>query len=251
MKALVCVKRVIDYNVKPRVKSDGTGVDLANVKMSMNPFDEIAVEEAIRLKEKGVVSEIVALSVGPAKAQETLRTALAMGAGRAVLVQVDDGVEVEPLAVAKIVKGVADEEAPGLIITGKQAIDDDSNQVGQMVAALMGRPQGTFAGEVTVDGDHVTVKREVDGGLETVKLALPAIVTTDLRLNEPRYASLPNIMKAKKKPIDEKTPADLGVDIAPRIKVLSVEEPPKRKAGVKVPDIATLVQKLKVEAGVI
>ncbi|HOB13288.1 MAG TPA: electron transfer flavoprotein subunit beta/FixA family protein, partial [Novosphingobium sp.] len=196
MKALVCVKRVIDYNVKPRVKSDGTGVDLANVKMSMNPFDEIAVEEAIRLKEKGVVTEIVALSVGPAKAQETLRTALAMGADRAVLVQVDDGVDVEPLAVAKIVKAVAEEEGASLIITGKQAIDDDSNQVGQMVAALMGRPQGTFANEVTVEGDSVVVKREIDGGLETVKLALPAVVTTDLRLNEPRYASLPNIMKA-------------------------------------------------------
>ena len=191
MKALVCVKRVIDYNVKPRVKSDGTGVDLANVKMSMNPFDEIAVEEAIRLKEKGVVTEIVAVSVGPAKAQETLRTALAMGADRAVLVQVDDGVDVEPLAVAKIIKGVVGEEAPGLIITGKQAIDDDSNQVGQMVAALLGRPQGTFANEVTVEGDSVVVKREIDGGLETVKLALPAVVTTDLRLNEPRYATLP------------------------------------------------------------
>ena len=249
MKVLVPVKRVVDYNVKVRVKSDGTGVDLANVKMSMNPFDEIAVEEAIRLKEKGVVSEIVALSVGPAKAQETLRTALAMGADRAVLVQVDDGVEVEPLAVAKIVKGVADEEAPGLIITGKQAIDDDSNQVGQMVAALMGRPQGTFAGEVTVDGDHVTVKREVDGGLETVKLALPAIVTTDLRLNEPRYASLPNIMKAKSKPLATKAPGDYGVDIAPRLKTLKVSEPPVRQAGIKVADVDGLVAKLK-ELGV-
>jgi electron transfer flavoprotein beta subunit len=249
MKALVCVKRVIDYNVKPRVKSDGSGVDLANVKMSMNPFDEIAVEEAIRLKEKGVVSEIVALSVGPAKAQETLRTALAMGADRAVLVQVDDGVEVEPLAVAKIVKGVAEEEAAGLIITGKQAIDDDSNQVGQMVAALMGRPQGTFANEIAVEGDHVVVKREVDGGLETVKLALPAIVTTDLRLNEPRYASLPNIMKAKSKPLSTKTPADYGVDIAPRLKTLKVSEPPVRSAGIKVPDVDALVAKLK-ELGV-
>jgi electron transfer flavoprotein beta subunit len=249
MKALVCVKRVIDYNVKPRVKSDGTGVDLANVKMSMNPFDEIAVEEAIRLKEKGVVSEIVAVSVGPAKAQETLRTALAMGADRAVLVQLDDGVEVEPLAVAKIVKGIADEEAPGLVILGKQAIDDDCNQTGQMLAALMGRPQGTFAGEVTVEGDHVTVKREVDGGLETVKLALPAVVTTDLRLNEPRYASLPNIMKAKSKPMAQKTPADYGVDVAPRLKTLKVNEPPVRSAGIKVADVDGLVAKLK-ELGV-
>jgi electron transfer flavoprotein beta subunit len=247
MKALVCVKRVIDYNVKPRVKADGTGVDLANVKMSMNPFDEIAVEEAIRLKEKGVVTEIVAVSVGPAKAQETLRTALAMGADRAILVQTDD--EVEPLAVAKIVKGIADEEAPGLIITGKQAIDDDSNQVGQMVAALLGRPQGTFANEVTVEGDSVVVKREVDGGLETVKLALPAVVTTDLRLNEPRYASLPNIMKAKSKPLATKAPADYGVDTAPRLKTLKVSEPPVRSAGVKVADVDALVAKLK-ELGV-
>jgi electron transfer flavoprotein beta subunit len=249
MKALVCVKRVIDYNVKPRVKSDGSGVDLANVKMSMNPFDEIAVEEAIRLREKGVVTEIIALSVGPAKAQETLRTALAMGADRAVLVQVDDGVEVEPLAVAKIVKGVAEEEGASLIITGKQAIDDDSNQVGQMVAALMGRPQGTFANEVSVEGDSVVVKREVDGGLETVKLALPAIVTTDLRLNEPRYASLPNIMKAKSKPLANKTPGDYGVDIAPRLKTLKVTEPPVRSAGIKVADVDALVAKLK-EMGV-
>ncbi|MDF8332861.1 electron transfer flavoprotein subunit beta/FixA family protein [Novosphingobium cyanobacteriorum] len=247
MKALVCVKRVIDYNVKPRVKADGTGVDLANVKMSMNPFDEIAVEEAIRLKEKGVVTEIVAVSVGPAKAQETLRTALAMGADRAILVQTDD--EVEPLAVAKIVKGIADEEAPGLIITGKQAIDDDSNQVGQMVAALLGRPQGTFANEVAVEGDSVVVKREVDGGLETVKLALPAVVTTDLRLNEPRYASLPNIMKAKSKPLATKAPADYGVDTAPRLKTLKVSEPPVRSAGVKVADVDALVAKLK-ELGV-
>jgi len=247
MKALVCVKRVIDYNVKPRVKGDGTGVDLANVKMSMNPFDEIAVEEAIRLKEKGVVSEIVAVSVGPAKAQETLRTALAMGADRAILVQSDD--EVEPLAVAKIIKGIADEEAPGLIITGKQAIDDDSNQVGQMVAALLGRPQGTFANEVTVDGDAVVVKREIDGGLETVRLALPAVVTTDLRLNEPRYASLPNIMKAKSKPLANKTPADYGVDTSPRLKTLKVSEPPVRSAGIKVADVDALVAKLK-ELGV-
>jgi electron transfer flavoprotein beta subunit len=247
MKALVCVKRVIDYNVKPRVKSDGTGVDLANVKMSMNPFDEIAVEEALRLREKGVVSEVIAVSVGPAKAQETLRTALAMGADRAVHVLCED--EVEPLAVAKIVKGVADEEQPGLIITGKQAIDDDSNQVGQMVAALLGRPQGTFANEVTVEGDHVVVKREVDGGLETVKLAMPAVVTTDLRLNEPRYASLPNIMKAKSKPMAAKTPADYGVDTAPRLKTLKVTEPPVRQAGIKVADVDALVAKLK-ELGV-
>ena len=247
MKALVCVKRVIDYNVKPRVKADGTGVDLANVKMSMNPFDEIAVEEAIRLKEKGLVTEIVAVSVGPAKAQETLRTALAMGADRAILVVSED--EVEPLAVAKIVKAIADEEQPGLIITGKQAIDDDANQVGQMVAALLGRPQGTFANEVAVEGDSIVVKREIDGGLETVKLALPAIVTTDLRLNEPRYASLPNIMKAKSKPLASKTPADYGVDIAPRLKTLKVTEPPVRSAGIKVPDVDALVAKLK-EMGV-
>ena len=247
MKILVPVKRVIDYNVKPRVKSDGTGVDLANVKMSMNPFDEIAVEEAIRLKEKGVATEIVAVSVGPAKAQETLRTALAMGADRAILVQTDD--EVEPLAVAKILKGIADEEAPGLVILGKQAIDDDCNQTGQMLAALMGRPQGTFASAVSVEGDSVTVTREVDGGLETVKLATPAIVTTDLRLNEPRYASLPNIMKAKSKPLATKSPADYGVDTAPRLKTLKVAEPPVRVAGIKVPDVDTLVAKLK-EMGV-
>ena len=247
MKALVCVKRVIDYNVKPRVKADGTGVDLANVKMSMNPFDEIAVEEAIRLKEKGVVTEIVAVSVGPAKAQETLRTALAMGADRAILVVSED--EVEPLAVAKIVKAIADEEQPGLIITGKQAIDDDANQVGQMVAALLGRPQGTFANEVAVEGDSIVVKREIDGGLETVKLALPAVVTTDLRLNEPRYASLPNIMKAKSKPLATKAPADYGVDIAARLKTLKVTEPPVRSAGIKVPDVDALVAKLK-EMGV-
>ena len=247
MKILVPVKRVIDYNVKPRVKSDGTGVDLANVKMSMNPFDEIAVEEAIRLKEKGVATEIIAVSVGPAKAQETLRTALAMGADRAILVQTDD--EVEPLAVAKILKAIADEEQPGLVILGKQAIDDDCNQTGQMLAALLGRPQGTFASEVTVDGDTVTVKREVDGGLETVKLSLPAIVTTDLRLNEPRYASLPNIMKAKSKPLANKTPADYGVDTAPRLKTLKVAEPPVRSAGIKVADVDALVAKLK-ELGV-
>ena len=243
MKILVPVKRVIDYNVKPRVKADGTGVDLANVKMSMNPFDEIAVEEAIRLKEKGVATEVIAVSVGPAKAQETLRTALAMGADRAILVQTDD--EVEPLAVAKILKAIADEEQPGLVILGKQAIDDDSNQTGQMLAALLGRPQGTFASEVTVEGDSVIVKREVDGGLETVKLALPAIVTTDLRLNEPRYASLPNIMKAKSKPLATKAPADYGVGTAPRVKTLKVSEPPVRVAGVKVADVDALVAKIK------
>jgi electron transfer flavoprotein beta subunit len=247
MKILVPVKRVIDYNVKPRVKSDGTGVDLANVKMSMNPFDEIAVEEAIRLKEKGVATEIIAVSVGPAKAQETLRTALAMGADRAILVTVED--DVEPLAVAKILKAIMAEEEPGLVILGKQAIDDDCNQTGQMLAALTGRPQGTFASEVTVEGDSVTVKREVDGGLETVKLSLPAIVTTDLRLNEPRYASLPNIMKAKSKPLANKTPADYGVDTAPRLKTLKVSEPPVRQAGIKVADVDALVAKLK-EMGV-
>ncbi len=247
MKALVCVKRVIDYNVKPRVKSDGTGVDLANVKMSMNPFDEIAVEEALRLREKGVVTEVIAVSVGPAKAQETLRTALAMGADRAILVQTEDSLE--PLAIAKIVKAIADEEQPGLIITGKQAIDDDNNQTGQMIAALLGRPQGTFANEITVEGDHVVVKREIDGGLETVKLALPAIITTDLRLNEPRYASLPNIMKAKSKPMAMKTPADYGVDTASRLKTIKVGEPPVRQAGIKVADVDALVAKLK-EMGV-
>jgi electron transfer flavoprotein beta subunit len=243
MKILVPVKRVIDYNVKPRVKADGTGVDLANVKMSMNPFDEIAVEEAIRLKEKGAATEIVAVSIGPAKAQETLRTALAMGADRAILVETEE--EVEPLAVAKILKAIADEEAPGLVILGKQSISDDSNQTGQMLAALMGRPQGTFANTVEVDGDSVTVKREVDGGLQTVKLALPAIVTTDLRLNEPRYASLPNIMKAKQKPLATKTAADYGVDLTPRLKTLKVAEPPVRQAGEKVADVAALVEKVK------
>ncbi len=243
MKILVPVKRVLDYNVKPRVKSDGTGVDLANVKMSMNPFDEIGVEEAIRLKEKGVATEIVAVSVGPQKAQETLRTALAMGADRAILVQTDDAVE--PLAIAKILKGIADAEQPGLVILGKQAIDDANNQTGQMLAALTGWAQGTFASAVNVDGDSVNVTREVDGGLETVKLKLPAIVTTDLRLNEPRYASLPNIMKAKSKPLDTKTPADYGVDTAPRVKVVKVSEPPVRSAGVKVADVDELVAKLK------
>jgi electron transfer flavoprotein beta subunit len=243
MKILVPVKRVLDYNVKPRVKADGTGVDLANVKMSMNPFDEIAVEEAIRLKEKGVATEIVAVSVGPAKAQETLRTALAMGADRAILVQTDD--DVEPLAIAKILKAIGDAEGPGLVILGKQAIDDDNNQTGQMLAALTGWAQGTFASAVAVDGDHVSVTREVDGGLETVKLKLPAIVTTDLRLNEPRYASLPNIMKAKSKPLDTKSPTDYGVDTAPRVKTVKVSEPPVRSAGVKVADVDELVAKLK------
>jgi electron transfer flavoprotein beta subunit len=243
MKILVPVKRVIDYNVKPRVKADGTGVDLANVKMSMNPFDEIAVEEAIRLKEKGAATEIVAVSIGPAKAAETLRTALAMGADRAILVETEE--EVEPLAVAKILKAIADEEAPGLVILGKQSISDDSNQTGQMLAALMGRPQGTFANTVEVDGDSVTVKREVDGGLQTVKLTMPAIVTTDLRLNEPRYASLPNIMKAKQKPLATKTAADYGVDLTPRLKTLKVAEPPVRQAGEKVADVAALVEKVK------
>ena len=243
MKILVPVKRVIDYNVRPRVKADGSGVDLANVKMSMNPFDEIAVEEAIRLKEQGVATEIVAVSIGPAKAAETLRTALAMGADRAILVETDEAVE--PLAVAKILKAVFDEEQPGLVLMGKQAIDDDSNQTGQMLAALWGRPQGTFASKVAVDGDHVTVTREVDGGLETVRLALPAIVTTDLRLIEPRYASLPNIMKAKSKPLATKTPDDYGVDIAPRLTVLKVAEPPVRQAGNKVGSVDELVARLK------
>ena len=243
MKILVPVKRVIDYNVRPRVKADGSGVDLANVKMSMNPFDEIAVEEAIRLKEKGHASEIVAVSIGPAKAQETLRTALAMGADRAILVETEEAVE--PLGVAKLLKAIVDEEQPGLVVMGKQAIDDDSNQTGQMLAALWGRPQGTFASKVAVDGDHVTVTREVDGGLETVRLALPAIVTTDLRLNEPRYASLPNIMKAKSKPLATKTPDDYGVDIAPRLTVLKVAEPPVRQAGIKVGSVDELVARLK------
>jgi len=243
MKVLVPVKRVIDYNVKPRVKMDGTGVDLANVKMSMNPFDEIAVEEAIRLKEKGVATEIVAVSIGEAKAQETLRTALAMGADRAILIVSET--EVEPLGVAKLLAKIVEEEAPGLVILGKQAIDDDSNQTGQMLAALTGRPQGTFASKVEVEGDSVKVTREVDGGLETVSLKTPAIVTTDLRLNEPRYASLPNIMKAKSKPLAQKTPADYGVDVTPRLKTLKVSEPPKRSAGIKVADVDELAAKLK------
>jgi len=243
MKILVPVKRVIDYNVKPRVKMDGTGVDLTNVKMSMNPFDEIAVEEAIRLKEKGLASEIVLVSVGPQKAQDTLRTGLAMGADRAILIQTDQ--EVEPLAVAKLLKAVVDEEQAGIVLLGKQAIDDDCNQTGQMLAALTGRPQGTFASKVEIKGDAVEVTREVDGGLETVSLTLPAIVTTDLRLNEPRYASLPNIMKAKTKPLAAKTPADYGVDIAPRLTTLKVEEPAKRQAGVKLGSVDELVAKFK------
>jgi len=243
MKILVPVKRVIDYNVRPRVKPDGSGVDLANVKMSMNPFDEIAVEEAVRLKEKGAASEIVAVSIGPAKASETLRTALAMGADRAILIETE--ATVEPLAVAKILKSVFEAEQPGLVLLGKQAIDDDANQTGQMLAALTGRPQGTFASLVEVEGDAVTVTREVDGGLETVRLQLPAIVTTDLRLNEPRYASLPNIMKAKKKVLETKSPADYGVDIAPRLKVLKVEEPPVRQAGSLVGSVDELIGKLK------
>ena len=247
MRVLVGVKRLLDYNVKPRVKGDGSGVDLANVKMSMNPFDEIAVEEAVRLKEKGVAREVVVVSIGPAKAADVLRSALAMGADRAILVSTEDAVE--PLAVAKILKAIAAEESPDLVILGKQAIDDDSNQVGQMLAALLGRPQGTFASKVEVDGAHVNVTREVDGGLETVRLALPAIITTDLRLNEPRYASLPNIMKAKAKPLATKSPADYGVDTAPRLSVLKVTEPPVRSAGIKVADVDGLVARLK-ELGV-
>ncbi len=249
MKVLVAVKRVVDYNVKIRVKADSSGVDLANVKMSMNPFDEIAVEEAVRLKEAGTATEVVAVSLGPQQCQETIRTALAMGADRGILVKTDD--ELQPLAVAKLMKAVCEEEKPDLVILGKQAIDDDSNQTGQMLAALLGWSQGTFASEVKLADGKADVTREVDGGLETVSLSLPSIVTTDLRLNEPRYASLPNIMKAKKKPIDEKAPADLGVDTAPRLKTLKVEEPPKRQAGVKVADIAELVDKLRNEAGVI
>ncbi|CAN7434383.1 electron transfer flavoprotein subunit beta [Ensifer sp. NM-2] len=254
MKILVTVKRVVDYNVKIRVKADGSGVELANVKMSMNPFDEISVEEALRLKEAGKADEVVVVSVGPAKAEETLRTALAMGADRAILVETDD--QVEPLTVAKIVKGVAEAEQPGLIIVGKQAIDDDSNQTGQMLSALLGWAQGTFASKVEIgDGKApegtARVTREVDGGLQTIDIKLPAVVTTDLRLNEPRYASLPNIMKAKKKPLDKKTPADFGVDTTARLKVLKTEEPEGRKAGIKVKSVAELVEKLKTEAGVL
>ncbi|MCM2402460.1 electron transfer flavoprotein subunit beta/FixA family protein [Rhizobium daejeonense] len=249
MKVLVTVKRVVDYNVKIRVKTDGTGVELANVKMSMNPFDEISVEEALRLKEAGKASEVVVVSVGPAKAEETLRTALAMGADRAILVETEE--TVEPLAVAKILKGVVEAEAPGLVITGKQAIDDDSNQVGQMLSALLGWAQATFASKLEIKDGSADVTREVDGGLQTINVKLPAIVTTDLRLNEPRYASLPNIMKAKKKPLDKKSPADFGVDIAARLKVLKTEEPGGRKAGIKVKSVAELVEKLKTEAGVL
>jgi electron transfer flavoprotein beta subunit len=249
MKVLVPVKRVVDYNVKVRVKSDGSGVDVAGVKMSMNPFDEIAVEEAVRLKEKGAATEIVAVSCGVTQCQETLRTAMAIGADRAILVETAE--ELQPLAVAKILKALADKEQPGLVILGKQAIDDDCNQTGQMLAALAGWPQGTFASKLEVADGHIAVTREVDGGLETVKLKLPAVITTDLRLNEPRYVTLPNIMKAKKKQLDVLKPADLGVDVTPRLKTLKVNEPPKRGAGVKVPDVATLVDKLKNEAKVI
>ncbi|MBL0726800.1 electron transfer flavoprotein subunit beta/FixA family protein [Piscinibacter sp. HJYY11] len=247
MKVLVAVKRVVDYNVKVRVKSDGSGVDIANVKMSMNPFDEIAVEEAVRLKEKGVVTEVIAVSAGPAQCQETLRTAMAIGADRGILVETLDGPgnELQPLAVAKILKALVDKEQPGLVILGKQAIDDDCNQTGQMLAALADLPQATFASKVELTADSATVTREVDGGLETLKLSLPAVVTTDLRLNEPRYVTLPNIMKAKKKPLETVKPDALGVDVAPRIKTLKVSEPPKRSAGIKVPDVATLVDKLK------
>ncbi|MFD1709508.1 electron transfer flavoprotein subunit beta/FixA family protein [Ottowia sp. GY511] len=249
MKALVAVKRVVDYNVKVRVKSDGTGVDIANVKMSMNPFDEIAVEEAVRLKEKGVVTEIIAVSCGPTQAQETLRTAMAIGADRGILVETSE--ELQPLAVAKLLKALVDKEQPQLIILGKQAIDDDANQTGQMLAALADLPQATFASKVEVEGDKAKVTREVDGGLETLSISLPAVITTDLRLNEPRYVTLPNIMKAKKKQLDTVKPEDLGVDAKPRLKTLKVAEPPKRGAGIKVPDVATLVDKLKNEAKVI
>ncbi len=249
MKILVPVKRVVDYNVKVRVKTDGSGVELSNVKMSMNPFDEIAVEEALRIKEAGKASEIIIVSIGPAQAAETIRTGLAMGADRGILVKVDS--TVEPLAVAKLLRAIADAEQPGLVILGKQAIDDDCNQTGQMLAALLGWSQGTFASKVVINGDHVDVTREVDGGLQTVTLKMPAIVTTDLRLNEPRYASLPNIMKAKKKPIDEKSAADFSVDVTPRLTVIKTSAPPGRKAGVKVGSVSELVDKLKNEAGVI
>ena len=249
MKILVSVKRVVDYNVKVRVKSDGSGVDIANVKMSMNPFDEIAVEEAVRLKEKGVVTEVIAVSCGVAQCQETLRTAMAIGADRGILVETNE--ELQPLAVAKLLKALIDNEQPGLVILGKQAIDDDCNQTGQMLAALADLPQATFASKVEIAGDKVNVTREVDGGLETLALNIPAVITTDLRLNEPRYVTLPNIMKAKKKQLDTFKPEELGVDVAPRIKTLKVSEPPKRGAGVKVPDAATLIDKLKNEAKVI
>ena len=249
MKILVPVKRVVDYNVKVRVKADGSGVDIGNVKMSMNPFDEIAVEEAVRLKEKGVATEVIAVSAGVAQCQETLRTAMAIGADRGILVETD--VELQPLAVAKILKALVDKEQPGLVILGKQAIDDDANQTGQTLAALADLPQATFASKVEVDGDRVNVTREVDGGLETLSLSTPAVVTADLRLNEPRYVTLPNIMKAKKKPLETVKPADLGVDVAPRLKTLRVTEPAGRKAGVKVADVATLIDKLRNEAKVI
>ena len=251
MKILVPVKRVVDYNVKVRVKSDGTGVDIANVKMSMNPFDEIAVEEAVRLKEKGIATEIVAVSCGVAACQETLRTAMAIGADRGILVDVGADLDLQPLAVAKLLKALCDKEQPGLVIVGKQAIDDDANQTGQMLAALGNMPQATFASKVEIAGDKMTVIREVDGGLETLSMGLPAVVTTDLRLNEPRYVTLPNIMKAKKKQLDTVKPADLGVDVAPRLKTLKVAEPPGRQAGIKVADVDTLVDKLKNEAKVI
>jgi electron transfer flavoprotein beta subunit len=251
MKVLVAVKRVVDYNVKVRVKSDGTGVDIANVKMSMNPFDEIAVEEAVRLKEKGVVTEVIAVSCGVTQCQETLRTAMAIGADRAILVETPADLDLQPLAAAKLLKALVDKEQPGLVILGKQAIDDDCNQTGQMLAALADLPQATFASKVEVADGKVIVTREIDGGLQTLSLSMPAVITTDLRLNEPRYVTLPNIMKAKKKPMETLKPADLGVDVAPRIKTLKVSEPPKRGAGVKVPDVATLVAKLKNEAKVI
>jgi electron transfer flavoprotein beta subunit len=251
MKVLVPVKRVVDYNVKVRVKSDGSGVDIANVKMSMNPFDEIAVEEAVRLKEKGLVTEVIAVSCGVAQCQETLRTAMAIGADRAILVETPTDLDLQPLAVAKLLKALFDKEQPGLVILGKQAIDDDANQTGQMLAALADLPQATFASKVELAADKVSVTREVDGGLETLALTLPAVITTDLRLNEPRYVTLPNIMKAKKKQLDTVKPEDLGVDVAPRLKTLKVTEPAKRGAGVKVADVAALVEKLKNEAKVI
>jgi electron transfer flavoprotein beta subunit len=253
MKVLVPVKRVIDYNVKVRVKADGSGVDLANVKMSMNPFDEIAVEEAIRLREAGKAEEIIAVSIGVKQSQETLRTALAMGADRAILIEAADDVhtDIEPLTVAKLLKAVIDEEQPGLVLCGKQAIDNDMNATGQMLSALLGWSQGTFASELSVEGDHAVVTREVDGGLQTIKVKMPTIVSVDLRLNEPRYASLPNIMKAKKKPLDVKTPGDYGVDVTPRLEIIGTTEPSERAAGVKVADVAELIAKLKDEAGVI
>src|SRR5690349_3713374 len=251
MKLLVPVKRVVDYNVKVRVKSDGTGVATADVKMSMNPFDEIAVEEAVRLKEKGAVTEVIAVSCGVTQCQETLRTAMAIGADRAILVETPADVDLQPLAVAKLLKALVDKEQPGLVILGKQAIDDDCNQTGQMLAALCDLPQATFASKIEIEGDSANVTREIDGGLETLKVKLPAVVTTDLRLNEPRYVTLPNIMKAKKKTLDVLKPSDLGVDTAPRIKTLKISDPPKRSAGIKVPDVATLVSKLKNDAKVI